>query len=135
MANQIAILFARDDNKGIGCLEYSWVPEGVRHTIRIHNGEAVVVQNDSLPDDLRPLNVQVHRLSNDNEISTAMWQFPALSEGLNIVHAAVEISVESHQCVGIVYYGNGSKASYTHQLDPYPRPCPEPQNDAALDKV
>ena len=72
----ITMDFWRDDYTGPACLEYSYVPEGKRRTIQLRPGQQEAIQDDTVPDDLKPSHVQVYTLTNNDAVSLGMWQFP-----------------------------------------------------------
>jgi hypothetical protein len=126
MTKQITMRFWRDDYIGPACLEYSWVPEGLRHTILLTPGQQEGSQTDSISDDLNPSHVQVYRLDNNNMVSTEMWQFPTGPPHTAPVDGAtVEVYQQRLEVVGTVHYADGTSAYDTHSLDSFPRPCPE----------
>jgi hypothetical protein len=122
----IMMRFWRDDVAGRACLEYSWVPEGRRHTIQLGPGQPEATATDTVPDDLRISNVQVYTLDANQRVSTSRWQFPALHLGSrNMVSAAVEVFVQRAMVVGTAIYDDGSREKDERPLDPHPMLCPE----------
>ena len=75
MAMQITMKFWRDDYSRPACLEYSWVPEGLRHTILLAPGQQEGSRTDPISDN--PSHVQVYMLDNNNQVSAEMRQFPS----------------------------------------------------------
>lgn len=128
---KLTMKFWRDDYTGPACLEYSWVPQGIRRTIYLEPGQQYDTRTDDVPDDLDATLVQVYRLNNNDAVSTEMWNFvlpppppPTLSA------ASVEVFQHNKYAVGTVHYANGTTATDNRPLDPYPRPCPEiPEGD------
>src|ERR1039458_6094077 len=72
---QMEMTYWRDIYNGHACLEYSWVPEGHRHTILLNAGQQESRRSDPTSEGLRPSHVQVYVLTNDLH-STEGWQFP-----------------------------------------------------------
>jgi hypothetical protein len=126
MAKKIKMTFWRDDYKGPACLEYSWVPEGKRHTILLPPGQQEGSATDSIPDDLDPSQVQVYRLTNNEKVSLDMWQFPpGPPHPLPVEGAKVDVFQLREEVVGVVRYTDATTAAGAAVLDNYPRPCPE----------
>jgi hypothetical protein len=126
MAKKITMTFWRDDYTGPACLEYSWVPEGKRHTIQLKPGQQEGSETDSISDDLNPSHVQVYRLTNNEMVSVDMWQFPpGPPHSLPVESAKVDVFQARELAVGVVRYTDGTTAAGAIVLDNYPRPCPE----------
>ncbi len=126
MPKRITMKFRRDQFAGPGCLEYSWVPEGVRRTILLNPGKQEGSRTDAIADDLNPSHVQVYRLNNNDMVSTEMWQFPPGPPYEYPVDGAfVEVIQDKMLAIGTVHFSDGATASDTHELDPFPRACPE----------
>ena len=112
MAKKITMVFWRDDYVGPACLEYSWVPEGKRHTIQLAPGQQQGSQTDSIPDDLNPSQVQVYRLNNNDLISAEMWQFPpGPPHALPVASAKVDVFQLREEAVGVVRYADDTTAA------------------------
>ena len=115
--------YSRDDYAKQACLEYSWVPQGKRHTIRLLSGEKKKSRTDAIAMS-RPSHVQIYSLSNNNQAGLKMWQFPpGPPHATPVVRATVEVN--DKEVVGTVYYRDGSSASDKHQLDVGAIKCPE----------
>ena len=126
MSKKITMTFWRDVYTGPGCLEYSWVPEGKRHTIHLLPGQQEGSETDTIPDDLKPSHVQVYRLNNDDHVSADMWQFPpGPPHVLPVAGAKVDVFQARVEVVGVVHYTDGTTAAGADVLDMFPRPCPE----------
>ena len=126
MPKQIVMKFLRDEASGPACLEYSWVPEGVRNVIRLGPGQKEGMRPSSIPDDVKPSQVQVYVLSNNARESVANWQFPPGPPYVDPVDGAtVVVSQEQMKVVGTVHYTNNTMASDTQPLEPISRPCPQ----------
>jgi hypothetical protein len=118
--------FRRDDYRGPACLEYSWVPQGLRHHILLVTGQQEGRESDSIPDTIRPSHVQVYVLTNNEKWSTEGWQFPAgPPHATPVVRATVEVYQQKMTVVGTVYYADGTSASYEQPLEPVARKCPQ----------
>jgi hypothetical protein len=129
MSKQITMVFWRDEYTYPGCLEYSWVPEGLRHNIQLPEGIQEGKSTDSISDDLNPSHVQVYVASNGSGASIEMWQFPSGPPGASPVAAAlVEMFERRNLVVGTVFYEDGTTASAWAKLDPYGRKCPQEQS-------
>lgn len=126
MPKTVTMKFWRDDYSGPACLEYSWVPEGVRRVIQLPPGQQAGDRTDPIADDLDPSHVQVYRLDNNTRVSTEQWQFPpGPPYSAPVDGATVEVYQARLEAVGTVHYADGSTAADTRRLDPIPRPCPE----------
>jgi hypothetical protein len=126
MSKQITMKFWRDKYEGSGCLEYSWIPEGLRHNLnllpRIQEGSST----DSIDDDLNPSHVQVYVASNNDAVSIEMWQFPSGPPKTSpVVSALILLFEEANLIVGTVFYGDGTIGSEFAKLDRYGRVCPQ----------
>ena len=75
MAKKITMTFWRDDSSRPACLEYSWVPEGLRHTIQLDSGQREGSETDTISDELNPSHVQVYRLNAFEAASTENGSF------------------------------------------------------------
>jgi hypothetical protein len=118
--------FWRDAYQDAACLEYSWVPQGIRHTILLQPGVQEGSSTNPMPDEIEPSHVQVYTLNNNNNVSTAMWQFPpGPPHGSPVVRASVEVFEANAEAIGTVYYADGSSVSDKHKLDRKPIKCPE----------
>ena len=121
---KITMKFWREDYSGPACLEYSWVPEGLRHTIRLSPGEQEDSRTDPISDTLDPSHVQVYRLVNNDEVSAEMRQFPPGPPYAAPIDGAT-VAVYRKEFVGTVHFTDGTSMSDNQPLDPFPRPCPE----------
>ena len=122
---QVEMTYWRDVYNGHACLEYSWVPEGHRHTILLNAGQQESRRSDSISEELRPSHVQVYVLTNDLQ-STEGWQFPpGPPHPTPVVRAVVQVFEGKMESVGTVYYADGSSATQTQTLTKVPRKCPE----------
>jgi hypothetical protein len=125
MTKQITMKFRRDDDHGPACLEYSWVPEGKRHTILLKPGQADGSRTDLISDDLNPSFAQVYSLSN-GVCSTEGWQFPPGSPySAPVDGAGVDVCQQEMQVIGAVRYEDGTTARGTQPLEAIARPCPQ----------
>jgi len=122
---KITMRFWRDVYGGFASLEYSWVPEGLRHVIKLTPGQQEADRTDNVSGDLYS-HVQVYCLDNNKKTSTLMWQFPqGPPHKFSIIHAAIEVFQSRMVGRGTVYYADGSSMSEEHRLDDRPRRCPE----------
>jgi hypothetical protein len=123
---QVTMTFRRDVYTGPACLEYSWVPEGVRRKILLNPGQPEGKNTDQVADNLYPSQVQVYRMNQNEQASIQMWQFPPGPPApAPVDEAVVEVFQRRMQVVGIVFYTDVTSASGTQRLDPFPRQCPE----------
>jgi hypothetical protein len=126
MAKEIRMKLWRDDYTGPACLEYSWVPEGKRHVIRLAAGEQTRTVVDTIGDTTDPSHVQVYCLVNNKKVSTANWQFPPGPPASSpVVAASVHVYQKEFKAVGEVHYLVGTPKKDDRPLDDFPRPCPE----------
>jgi hypothetical protein len=120
---QITMDFWRDDYTGPACLEYSYVPEGKRRTIRLRAGQQQATQTDTVPDDQSQ--VEVFVLTNNETVSLVKWQFPpGPAYLLPVISAQVSVLQNRRVTARMVTYSNQSRSSGSAPLDPFPRPCP-----------
>lgn len=127
-STKIQMTFIRDHQDGPGCLEYSWVPQGVRHHILLKGGQRQGSENDTIPDDLKPSHVQVYVLKLNPNFGLDNWQFPAgpPKQGTYVVRATVEVhNKQPLEAIGTVYYADGTTASSRRPLDEKSRECPQ----------
>jgi hypothetical protein len=118
--------FYRDNNDGPACLEYSWVPQGLRHHILLRDGQAEGFENDTIPNDIKPSHVQVYVLSVNNRLSLENWQFPdGPPHDTPVVLATVDVNMGQSEAVGTVYYADGLTATSRLPLDLKSRECPQ----------
>jgi hypothetical protein len=123
---KITMDFWRDDHTGPACLEYSYVPEGKRRTILLRPGQQETTQTDTVPDGLKASQVQVYTLTNNGEVSLAMWQFPpGQPYALPVVGAQVSVLQERMVAAGMVTYSDLTVNCGCAPLDRYSRPCPQ----------
>ena len=123
---ELKMVFRRDDHEGRGCLEYSWVPTGVRHHILLASGIPEGSETDSVGDD--PItNIQVYVATNNNEVNIEMWQFPPVG-GAPIAGARVELFQRRRLIVGTAYFENGTNATYSADLKVGGKKCPTQEN-------
>jgi hypothetical protein len=127
MPSKITMVFWRDSDTGPACLEYSWVPQGIRRLIQLPPKLDENARTDSAPD--RPSHVQVYRLVS-NHVGTDTWQFPAgPPRDSRVVFASTQVFEERKQVVGTVYYADGSSATESRPLRVDHLPCPEIPGD------
>ena len=126
MSKQITMVFWRDNKKGPACLEYSWVPEGLRHNLNLPPGIQQDNSTDLIADELNPSNVQVYVANNNDAVSIEMWHFPASPPKAGpIVSALILLFEQANLIVGTAFYGDGTVASELAKLDAYGRVCPQ----------
>jgi hypothetical protein len=127
---QLTMVFWRDADKEPACLEYSWVPEGKRHVIRLTPGLQEDSRTDPIPMD-EISHVQVYRLTSD-AVGIDSWQFPpGPPHSAPVIYAAVEVFEKRMEVVGTVHYSDGSSASDRRLLHLHPLRCPETPSDDA----
>jgi len=122
--------FLRDHQDGPGCLEYSWVPQGLRHHILLKDGQREGSEKDTIPDDIKPSHVQVYALKFNLVFGLDNWQFPdgQPPHGAHVVRATIEVkNNQPLTAVGTAYYSDGTTAPPSHYpLDADPRrECPQ----------
>ena len=128
MDKQITMVLWRDDFAGSGCLEYSWIPEGLRHNLKLEPGIQQGKSTDSIDYDLNPSQVQVYVASNNDAVSIEMWQFPSgPPKSSPVVSALIVLFEKASLIVGTVFYADGTTASALAELDPHRRVCPQEQ--------
>lgn len=120
---RVTMNFSRDEYGPAACLEYSWVPTGIRHVIQLSPGQAS--GTDTLPIE-GPSNVQIYRATNGG-VGFDSWQIPPVKLTPPIVGAGVKIveKVLPRQAIGVVYYQDGSIFIDTIPLKDPPLSCPE----------
>jgi len=126
MSKQIKMIFWRDIYTESGCLEYSWIPEGLRHNIQLLPGMQEDQSSDTIDDELNPSHVQVYVATNNNAVGIEMWQFPSGSTTAGPIEAAlVEIFERRNQIIGTVFYSDGTMVSTWSYLKEDGRKCPQ----------
>jgi hypothetical protein len=124
MARQIHITFRRDVYDGPACLEYSWVPEGLRHTLRMMPGEREVSATDVGLDETS--NLQVYVLTSNDRVSLADIQFPDSPPPRRLVSASVDVRENDLRVEVTVEDATGGTATGSFALERVSRPCPTP---------
>jgi hypothetical protein len=133
MPKQVEIIFRRDHHGEPACLEYSWVPQGQRRTILLDPTQVFNSQKDSIPDDLKPSQVQVYVLNDAPKgslPSAGNRQFPS-GPPRGVVIAA-EVKIQGRKVTGTAYYADGSSSQPgdDYALDERSSRCPEPQRES-----
>jgi hypothetical protein len=121
------MVFRRDNHADVGCLEYSWVPEGVRQLLLLKEGEQDGSQNTAGADEVS--HVQVYRLVNDGVGigNASTWQFPpGPPYAFPVVGAVVQVLQDAMRVIGTVEYEDGTTAHASYSLQIHPLACPEP---------
>jgi hypothetical protein len=122
---RLPIIFRRDLYEEGACLEYSWVPEGKRHVMRLEPLQQQDSESDPLDDVSQIGCVQVYRLVS-NRVGADSWQFPeTASYDSQIVAALVQVSERDMLVVGTVFYADGTSKRTPYPLNKSPLPCPE----------
>ena len=121
--NGVTMTFRREDYRGRGCLEYSWVPEGKRHDIVLAAGEATDSEHDHVPQDIHPSHVQVYALTN-GKMTSPPWQFPPGPPSAHEIVSATVVVAASGKVTGTVEYVDGRHTSGNTRLDGIWRKCP-----------
>lgn len=116
------MMFSRDVYDGPACLEYSWVPEGKRRTVKLLPGRKEGTGLE--PTSKEASHVQVYTLSNNGQVGLERWQFPPGGPHSSRVVGAT-VGLKGTEVTGTVYYEDGTTASDKHTLKgPAPK-CPE----------
>lgn len=114
MAAQLTMIFWRDSYNDPGYLEYSWVPEGKRHTIDLGPGEEEESRSDPGPADAS--HVQVYRLTN-GRLAIEDWQFPPGPPYKSpVIAAIIQVLEYTMEVVGTVHYADGTNATERRPL-------------------
>lgn len=128
---EITMEFWRDAYDGPACLEYSWVPEGLRRNIELSPGMQEGSSTDSVDDTLDASHVQAYVANNNSpsspppDVSLEMWQFPeGAPHTAAIVHARIELYHGGMYAIGRVRYADGYTTESRTALQPIPRRCP-----------
>jgi len=116
---QRILTFLRDDGNPPACIEYSWVPTGIRHHIQLSPGE---VQDSQTADYQSATNVQVYVLTQGDD-SAENWQLPSVGEK-EILHAVIAVSQRARKVTGTVFYSDASSSVHTVALKFERRRCP-----------
>jgi hypothetical protein len=121
--------FLRGHQDGPGCLEYSWVPQGLRHHILLKGGQRQGSESDTIPHGINPSHVQVYALKLNLSFGLDNWQFPdgQPPHGTHVVRATVEVdNKQPLKATGTVYYSDGSTSPPSFRyLDEKTRDCPQ----------
>jgi hypothetical protein len=109
MAEQLTMIFWRDVYNEPGFLEYSWVPEGNRHTIALSSPQQEGTRIDPGPSDAS--HVQVYRLTN-GRLAIQNWQFPPGPPYKSpVIAAIIQVIEQQMEVVGTVHYADGTSAT------------------------
>jgi hypothetical protein len=121
------MVFRRDIHADAGCLEYSWVPEGVRHVMLLREDQEEGSQTDSVFDATEISHVQVYRLLNDG-VGVQNWQFPpGPPYAAPVAIALVQVLRVTMEVIGTVVYVDGTCVRDVYKLEMSPVTCPEPR--------
>lgn len=127
IGTEIEMRFWRDDTKEKACLEYSYVPQGLRRHILLEPGQQELVRKDSIPAELNPSHVQVYALKNGNT-GVFMAQFPAGPPQPTVLIAArVFVVSAGDQATATAEFAGGSSLYTTYRLKTTDLPCPQVQ--------
>jgi hypothetical protein len=126
MAEQISMTFLRDVYDSHACLEYSWVPEGLRHHILLNPGQQQGDKTDPIASGVNPSGIQIYVLNNNDRVSLEIPYFPkGAPHGVILQSAIVEVLEQRMEVVGTAYYADGSVVKQNLVLEPKGRPCPQ----------
>jgi hypothetical protein len=130
VATQNTMVFWRDDDEGLACLEYSWVPMGApRKLIQLPPLVDEDSRKDPIPKNTNISQVQVYRLvCNRLGIDDKLgWLFPAAGAPHNseIIYATIQVFESRKYILGTAYFADGSSAADYRPLRTAPLPCPE----------
>ena len=123
---QLRMEFHRMPHDGPACLEYSWVPEGLRRNIVLNPGEPSGYNDDTVDDSLKPSHVQVYVATNAFPIASLQdWQFPSMPHNNSyLVGARVELDSMAMKATGVAMYADGHTTTDVRDLEGIPRECP-----------
>jgi hypothetical protein len=123
MAGKKTMVFWRDIYDGPACVEYSWVPQGIRRVIQLNPKEDEGARADATNADVS--HVQVYRLTSNGRGADG-WQFPPGPPYTSpVIYAAIELSEQQMEVVGTVHYADGTSKRDTYPLKERAMPCPE----------
>jgi hypothetical protein len=123
MAGKKTMVFWRDNSDGPACVEYSWLPQGVRRVILLDSTEDEGNRSDTTDTDIS--HVQVYRLAS-NERGADGWQFPpGPPYSSPVIYGAIEVFEQRMEVVGTVHYADGTSRRDTYALKTRALPCPE----------
>lgn len=110
MPGQLTMIFWRDAYSESGVLEYSWVPEGRRHTISLPEQQPEGSRGDPAPGHTAVSHVQVYKLMN-GRWAIDDWQFPPGPPHKSpVIAAVVQVIERRNEVVGTVLYADGTNA-------------------------
>lgn len=122
----IEIELSRGDPTGRACLEYSYIPQGLRRTLWLNPGIPMDRRPDSLPPGLHPTHVHIHTLDNHQQTSTATWQLPpGPAHPSPIADVSVHLDLVRAVAIATLVYTDGHKVTDERALDPFGRECPD----------
>jgi hypothetical protein len=117
MAGQITMILWRDLYSEPGSIEYSWVPEGVPHTISLPEQQQEGSRADPAPGHTAVSHVQVYRLTN-GRWEVGDWQFPPGPPYKSpVIAAIIQILELRKEVIGTVHYADGTTASAQRRID------------------
>ena len=123
-AADVAAVLTNSGPNPTACVEYSYIPTGVRLDLQIPPGKYPSTRLDSLPQSHSQ--VQVYKLqSGPPPIGSSLPTFPLHASGSELV--AVVFAIRGRDSVVTVVYADGYSASKTLQLSSTNLPCPSPQ--------
>lgn len=120
----VVMEFWRVAYEGTACLEYSWVPAGLRRVIVLSPGQQEGVSHDTV--EVEPSHVQVYVTTNEAPLASLVkWQFPPGGpHTAPIVRARVELHTIEMVARGTVWFKDGTSVTDSKPLEHVPRPCP-----------
>lgn len=130
----VPLVFRRDDATGPGCIEFSWLPTGMRRHIILPPGDPQGIDEFTYqfaPGD--PQIVQIYVLNNDGHagpLSIEGVQYPPGTGTTSpIVLAFFEVFSTQRVLRMTFNCADGSTVQNWAQLEPMLRQCPQPQRE------
>ena len=120
--------FSRNPYDGKACLEYSWIPQGIRRVIKLPDGKKEDSRVDPIPEDAS--HVQIYTLSsfyNKKPYGLESKDHVQFPSGPPYKRPVVRATVEVHEteAIGTVYYDDNTSAKEKIQLKGKFVLCPE----------
>jgi len=127
----VALLFRRDDARGRGCIEFSWIPTGQRRHVILMPGISQGSDTFSYPfDPTDPRIMQLYVLNNEGKgpLSIENVQYPGGTGTASPIFLAVAEVFESQHVLRLTFHcEDGSTVQNWASLEPVLRHCPQIQ--------
>jgi hypothetical protein len=122
MSRQQSIVFIREADVASAELQYSWIPTGQRHDIKLAPGQTLGTETDTnkTPDEI--YQIQVYHLYDGNSEAIKETEFFSFPSGLPysapVSYAVVEVSQKRRIAVFTAHFTDGASFSEFRPLRP-----------------